>query len=194
MDRSALLKALSSVEGFEQPSIELEQYMTPPELAADMVWTAQMQGDLEGKVIDLGAGTGILGIGAALLGAEVTLVEKDGDALEKARESAEALDAEVETLETDVSELETGFDTALMNPPFSVHSDEFESFLEASKAAESVYTLCNAGDDRAESFFRSAGFEVAEVENYMIELPATYGFHTEEGRSTEVKILVATRV
>ncbi|MFB6216919.1 MAG: METTL5 family protein, partial [Candidatus Aenigmatarchaeota archaeon] len=88
--KTELKKKLSRVEGFSQPRVELEQYVTPPELAADLIHTAYMQGDVEGKeVVDLGTGTGILAIGAALAGAQVTAVEKDSDAIEIARENAE---------------------------------------------------------------------------------------------------------
>jgi len=68
--------ALQSLKGFEKPKIKLEQYSTDPRVAADMLWVAYMNKDLQGgqwgRVIgDFGCGTGILGLGCLLLDAEV---------------------------------------------------------------------------------------------------------------------------
>ena len=71
MTKTQLAVELSRLKTFQKPKMYLEQYPTDSEIAADMLWSADMQGDIEGKVIaDLGAGTGILGIGALILGAK----------------------------------------------------------------------------------------------------------------------------
>lgn len=193
VNKSRLASELSRLEGFKNPVIELEQYVTPPELAADILWTAHLQGDLDGKVVDLGAGTGILGIGAALLGAKVTLVEKDQDALDRAEKNAEGLGVDVELVSGDVEDYEEEFETVLMNPPFSVHSEQLETFLSTASQADAVYTLANSGSKEVQDYLESEGFQVSEVETYTIGLPATYGFHTEETRETEVLLVVARR-
>ena len=88
--KNELRRILSQIKDFEDPKIKLEQYITPPALAADLIYTAYMQQDIIGKkVVDLGGGTGILAIGAAKIGGEVTAVEKDADAVKLARENAE---------------------------------------------------------------------------------------------------------
>ena len=84
MKKSNLTRKLSEIDDFEDPRVELEQYQTPPQLAADIAYNAYMQGNE--KVIDLGTGNGIIAIGEALLGLEVTAVEIDRKALEKAKE------------------------------------------------------------------------------------------------------------
>jgi putative methylase len=194
--KSELTQKLSRLAGFEEPSIELEQYMTPPQLAADMVHAAHMQGDIEGReVLDLGTGTGILAVGAALAGAEkVVAVEKDGDALEVARENARDAGVEevIEFVEQDIADFEGSVDTAVMNPPFSVHSELLEEFLRAAfSAADAVYSL-GPRDDSIKELARSCGHEVLGTEDYSIGLESSYGFHTEEVRETEVR-LIATR-
>jgi putative methylase len=191
--KASLAAELSRLEGFEDPRISLEQYTTPPELAADMLWTAHMAGDLDGEVVDLGAGTGILGIGAAMLGASVTLVEMDAGALEKARKNARDAGVEVETVEGDVENLEMEFETALMNPPFSVHSEQLEGFLEAASRASTVYSVANADGSGVAEGLERRGFSVEEVEQYTIGLPATFGFHTQEERETSVSVVVGNR-
>ena len=62
---------LEEFETFKNPDPALEQYMTPPVVAARLLFHAYMKGDIEGRsVLDLGCGTGILACGAALLGAK----------------------------------------------------------------------------------------------------------------------------
>lgn len=196
--KSEILRQISKVESFEEPKISLEQYMTPPELAADILHSAYMQGDIEGKeVADLGTGTGIFAIGAALLGAEVTAFEKDEDALEIAKQNAEKLNVKefIEFEKKDIQEIDQEFDIVLMNPPFSVHSEEGMKFLEkAFSIAEKVYTVVYGGNKTAiKDFVGNSSHELLTWQDYEISLPATYGFHTEEEHEAEVGVLITSR-
>lgn len=194
--KTELKKKLSELRDFEDPRISLEQYMTPPALAADLVHAAYMRGDIDGReVVDLGAGTGMLAIGAALAGGEVTAVEKDPEAVRLARENVEDAGVEVELVEEDVEEFSGGYDTAVMNPPFSVHSDTGLSFWQrAVEVADAVYGISPRGARSGiKDFVESSSHEITGVEPYSISLPPTYGFHTEEGRETEVDLIVSQR-
>ena len=54
---------LQSVRNFADPDPALEQYMTPATMAADILFTAYSNGDVEGmKVLDLGCGTGMFSV------------------------------------------------------------------------------------------------------------------------------------
>jgi putative methylase len=194
--KSELRRILSQVSDFDDPRIKLEQYITPPALAADLIYTAYMQGDIEEKeVVDLGTGTGILGIGAAKIGGEVTAVEKDEDALESARENAEELGAEVDFIEKDIEDFTDNTDTVVMNPPFSVHSETGLSFWEkAIELSDAVYGISPRGArDSIKSLVRSSNHKLEGVQEYDIVLPASYGFHTEEGRETPVDLIITRR-
>ena len=83
MSKSELAIRLSKLKGFGSPSVALEQYPTDSEMAAELLWSACMRGDVSGKAVaDLGCGTGVLGIGCLLMGAEkVFFVDSDGEAL-----------------------------------------------------------------------------------------------------------------
>lgn len=83
MRKTALIQQLAVVAGFDEPQASLEQYPTPPELAAHLIHVADLLGDIEDRVvIDLGTGTGMLALGAALRGpAEVVGIDVDGGAL-----------------------------------------------------------------------------------------------------------------
>eukprot|EP01061_Rhynchopus_euleeides_P009944 TRINITY_DN19275_c0_g1_i1.p3 TRINITY_DN19275_c0_g1~~TRINITY_DN19275_c0_g1_i1.p3 ORF type:complete len:227 (+),score=100.51 TRINITY_DN19275_c0_g1_i1:202-882(+) len=134
--------ALQELKGFAKPKIELEQYLTPPELASHFVCAAERTyGDIEGKVVlDLGCGTGMLSIGAALLGADaVVACDIDPDALALAQENREDMELEdvIDFVKLDVTLRKRGeddgtpllpqfrqkFDTVVLNPPFGANKD-----------------------------------------------------------------------
>lgn len=194
--KTELKKELSKISDFENPRISLEQYRTPPALAADMLHTAYMQGDIEGqKVADLGAGTGMLGLGARLLGADVVAVEKEDDAVRLLEENAEMLGLEVEVAQEDVEDFGREVDTVLMNPPFSQHSDIGLKFWEkALKHSDAVYGISPRGlRERIKDFVGNSSHEVLAVEEYSISLPPSYGFHTEESHETEIDLIITRR-
>ena len=87
MKKKELAVILSRIKIFEYASVQLEQYPTESEIAADILWKANMAGDVEGKnIVDLGAGHGVLGIGALLLGAKkVSFIDIDKGALKIAK-------------------------------------------------------------------------------------------------------------
>ena len=68
MKKRELEIILENLRGFESPKIQLEQYVTPPSLAAFIAVNARLHGDLT-TVFDLGCGTGVLAIATSLLGA-----------------------------------------------------------------------------------------------------------------------------
>lgn len=199
MKKSQLAIKLSKVEEFQQPKISLEQYITPPQLASDILHTAWMQGDIEGrKVVDLGTGTGIFAIGAALLEAEeVVAVEKDEAAIEIAKGNAESLgvESEIRFVKADIEDFKEDCDTVIMNPPFSVHSDIDIGFIQkAIEIGESVYSVSHPGARKSiKDFVANSDHVLAALEEYEISLPPTYGFHTEENRETKIDVLITRK-
>ena len=119
--------ALQSIPTFNTPKADLEQYQTPAEIAADLLWNAHSMGDMEGmKVADLACGTGILSMGAALMGAsEVVGVDVDPDAVEIARQEASnrGLLEVVKFITADISDFHETADTVLQNPPFGAQKE-----------------------------------------------------------------------
>lgn len=196
--KSELVRRLSEVDGFSQPDVELEQYVTPPELAADIIHMAYMRGDIEKKeIMDLGTGTGMLAIGAALARGEVTAVEKDASAIENAEKNAEDLDVKefIDFVEKDARDVEGNFDTCVMNPPFSVHSDiGLDFFRKAFELADNVYSVApRDARERIKELSEEYEHEVLGVEEYTISLGPSYSFHTEEERDTPVDFIVTER-
>lgn len=138
--KSKLAVAISQLKGYEKPNIKLEQYQTDSEIAAEILWTAYMAGFIQEKrVLDLGAGTGILGIGAALLGAsECILLDKDRLALKTAKQNIDDMaekgillnEEKIQLIESEVSDFDgysnnydtSIIDTIVMNPPFGAQN------------------------------------------------------------------------
>ncbi|MBR9692448.1 methyltransferase [Candidatus Woesearchaeota archaeon] len=143
--KRGLAVALSQLKGFENADRALEQYATDSDLAAELLWHAYMAGRLNGTVIDLGAGTGILAVGAALMGADVIAVEKDENAITILKENLMLFEGteNVNVIHGDVKEYANKGDLVIMNPPFGTkekHADRV--FLERAKTlAPIIYTI-----------------------------------------------------
>lgn len=162
--KSNLATQLGVVAGFEKPDAALEQYPTPPELAAHVIHVADLHGDIEGRtVVDLGAGTGMLGLGAAFRSpARVVGIEIDAGPITIARENERRVGtrAPIHWIRGDASRIPvrtTEPTTVVMNPPFGAqdgnrHADR--GFLRtAAGLADVSYSIHNTGSqDFLEAF------------------------------------------
>lgn len=176
----------------------MEQYATPAGIAAELVHTAALQGDLAGeRVVDLGCGTGVLALGAATRGADRVIgVDCDPAALAIARENAARLapDAPVEWLLADGSRPPiAGPVVVLANPPFGAqgrarHADR--SFLAAAAAiATRSYTIHNAGSERfVRSFVTDRSGRVTHAWQATFTLDRQFPFHTSDRHEIDVEI------
>lgn len=199
MTRRRLAQELGVVAGFENPRAPLEQYHTPPDLAAHIVHHADLQGDIEGRtVVDLGSGTGMLALGAALRGPErVVGVELDPAPLATARDNERKVAAQpaVAWIRGDATRAPLCLDdaTVLMNPPFGAqdgneHADR--AFLETAAAVAQVsYSVHNAGSrEFVEAFAADAGGEVTHAFAAEFELPRQFEFHEAERRTLTAEV------
>jgi putative methylase len=196
--RRTLARRLESVADFAEPSAALEQYLTPPEIAAHICHLASLQGDLDRSVVDLGTGTGMLAIGAALSGAgRVVGIDVDAAALERARENAAQFDETVEVgwLRADATRppLSSTGVTVLSNPPFGAqrgnrHTDR--DFLEAaSEFADVSYTIHNAGSQSfVESFADDAGATVTHAFRAPFPIGRRFAFHTADEETVQAEV------
>ena len=185
---------LQSVRNFTDPDPALEQYMTPATMAADILFTAYSNGDVEGmKVLDLGCGTGIFSIGAWLLGAGMVVgYDVSESALEVARANAESFGAEVEFHKSDIRDVDEGADTVFMNPPFGCQNRNADrAFLEkAMSCAECVYSIHMAETlDFVEGFCTERGRSVTWRKTYKYEIPHTFSFHKKAKMSVDVAVV-----
>ncbi len=184
MRRSELIRVLARIPPPAPARADLEQVITPPEAAADLLFAAERWNGLSGRsVLDLGCGTGRLAIAAALLGARpVHAVEIDARLLEVARGAAEAAGAEVAFHSADVRAWEDPAEIVLMNPPFGAqrrHADRPFWDRALALARRSVHAFALA-DSRSFIAARAVarGAHVLETQPVAWELPRTFPHHT----------------
>jgi putative methylase len=194
---------LEKVSGFEKPSPEREQYQTPAPLAARLLYTAFLAGDIAGlRILDLGSGTGILGIGAALLGAgEIFGVEIDTEANRVASENALNLGAGFHIITADLTD-PTAYeripkaDTVLMNPPFGAQTEHADRpFIDmAISKADIVYGVFNKGSEQFIRHYTAGRAEITQVITADCTIPRMFFFHTDARRDIPVEIVRLRRI
>ncbi|MGC8645401.1 MAG: METTL5 family protein [Thermoplasmata archaeon] len=190
--QAALEKVLSRLSKATNYNLSLEQYDTPPRLAAALLYRAAQEGNVIGKsVADLGCGNGIFAIGSAVLGAsKVYGVEKDREMITIARKNCEEIGVDVELLQTDVSDFSIEVDTMFMNPPFGIHKRGIDvPFVDiALKLSKHFYIILdyNAGDFLRNHVKQKATLSWEEMS--FIEIPHSYDFHRKEEVKVPVRI------
>ena len=147
MKQKKLEMLLQKVPAFEYPSPNLEQYITPANIAADILFNAYSFGDIENKtVLDLGCGTGIFSVGASLIGAKkVIAVDIDKNAVSIAKNYAQENKLDIEFLVQNIDDVKVKCDTVIMNPPFGAQKSNEKAdrnFIEkAFEISSIIYSL-----------------------------------------------------
>ncbi|MFW6017940.1 MAG: METTL5 family protein [Halapricum sp.] len=196
--KSALAQQLGVVAGFDDPRAPLEQYRTPPEVAASLVHTADLQGDIEDRtVIDLGCGTGMLALSAALRGPDrVVGLDLDPAPLATARDNERRVGTTsvVEWIRADATRAPLPIEdaTVVMNPPFGAqagneHADR--AFLETTAEIAAVsYSIHNEGSrEFVESFAADNGGEVTHAFAVELDLPRQFDFHESDSETIDAE-------
>ncbi|MDR5674398.1 putative RNA methylase [Halalkaliarchaeum sp. AArc-CO] len=195
-----LATQLAVVAGFEDPVASLEQYPTPPELAAHVIHVADLQGDIEGRtVLDLGTGTGMLALGAALRSpARVVGIEIDAPALSIAQRNERRVGstAPVHWIRGDAGRppIRDGAPTTVvMNPPFGAqdgHRHADRRFLAtAAELADVSYSIHNEGSqDFLEAFASDNGGTITHAFKAEFELEHQFDHHAEDRRDIDTEV------
>jgi putative methylase len=192
--KQQLEMTLQQLMPLETRSEKLEQYSTPADIAADVVWDAFSEGDIQGKsVADLGCGNGVLSVAAKLMGAsEVLGVDLDPRAVRIASENAKILGLDITFREGDVSSISGRFDTVVQNPPFGAqkkHADR--AFIRKSlELAPRVYSLHNAGTETfVARMVEALGAKCRPVKRFKFEIPFAFEFHKKPKESFSMVLL-----
>ncbi|XP_055616512.1 rRNA N6-adenosine-methyltransferase METTL5 [Toxorhynchites rutilus septentrionalis] len=191
---------LQTVDGFDNPKVTLEQYVTPSHIASHMLYMIQTNyDDLENKlVLDLGSGAGMLSVGASLLGAAYVLgIEIDSDAIEIFKNNVSEFDLNnVDCVRWDVlrlgdANLNSAFDTIVMNPPFGTKQNKGidMTFLRTglNLTKHSLYSLHKTSTrDHIRKKAIEWNVRASIIAELKYNLPHTYKFH----KRTSVDIAV----
>ncbi|CAD26489.1 similarity to HYPOTHETICAL PROTEINS with N6-adenine methyltransferase signature [Encephalitozoon cuniculi GB-M1] len=185
---------LTKVRDFSKMSVGLEQYMTPPDIAASMVSVIHSTyGDIEGKsILDLCCGTGMLSFACSYFSPSYILgVDLCPVALEIFRQNSLEFQINADLLRCSIDDLifiNGRFDTAIINPPFGTkirHAD--------TRAVDKALELCNVvyslhkTSTREYMVKRYPGAEVLAEIRY--ELPRKHDFHKKDKRSVGVDFI-----
>jgi putative methylase len=199
--KSALAQQLGVVAGFADPRADLEQYRTPPDLAAHLVHRADLEGDVQDRtVVDLGCGTGMLALAAALRGPDTVVgVDIDPGPLSTARANERKVGSttSVSWVRADATRVPlcppVAETTVVMNPPFGAQSGNEHAdraFLATAAEIASVsYSLHNAGSgDFVESFVADNGGDVTHAFAAEFDIPHQFDFHDDATRSIDAEL------
>lgn len=204
--RRDLEEALESIPAIAAPRPELEQYRTPPAIAAQLLWLAHEDAALTARrVLDLGSGTGTFAIGAALLGAQLAMgVEVEPRLVAQAQTAAASAGVTQTTwfVAADVAAWHPDpaptppFDTVVMNPPFGAqganrHGDRvfYERALQAVAQATrpTVWFLAREGTEGYLSrMAQASGARLEKVAGWDYPILAQFAFHRDEARTVRV--------
>lgn len=187
---ASLTKKLQTVKDFHEPKASLEQYKTPPAIAAALLLEAHGQGDISGKrVLDLGCGTGILGIGSLELDAAfVEFLDLDPDALTVLRQNIASYPEDSYSVQLKALTARPA-DTVVMNPPFGTkHEHADRAFLIAAmESAPTIYSLHLASSEHfIEKLAADHGFAKTHAWHFSLPLKASHVWHTDASREVPV--------
>lgn len=141
--------ALEKLKDFDKPIEKLEQYRTPGDIAALIIWEAYLRRDIPREfVVDLGCGTGVLTYGSLLLGVDSAVCfDVDWSALAIARENLSYLHGLFDLVAGDVRNFpirSLGVKcVVIMNPPFGVkkRGADIEFLRTALETCSTVYSI-----------------------------------------------------
>ena len=127
MKKRLLEMILQELKDVPNPDPFLEQYPTPADIGADLIFRAYSYGDIQGKTVcEPACGKGLLALGAGLIGAEsVSGFDTDRLSVDIANMNLDSLndkeyeiDGEFFTQRLPGFDTDERWDTIIMNPPF----------------------------------------------------------------------------
>ena len=194
---------LESIPYHPKPKIELEQYTTPSIIASDLVWNANLLGDiLDKNIIDLGSGTGMLSFASLFMGANyVCGVDIDADSVDLAHKLKDKLNFDnVNFVVSDLSDFSCDFqiDTIFQNPPFGSQkmSNKGQDLKFVDKAVELnpnvLYSFHMASTEKfLINYYKNINLEISHIFRYSFPIPKIYDFHTKDSQNVDVIVIRA---
>ncbi len=187
---------LSKLKSFEKPSIQLEQYATPSDIAAEWAWNMALKGEVANKIIlDAACGPGIIGMALLVMGAKkIYFLDKDKEAMQlcidnynKIKEEYEV--GEAEFIIEDISLFDGIVDLVVQNPPFGTkvkHIDKI--FLEkAFQVTNIVYSMHKwSTKGFVEAISKDHSFKITDAWRYEFPIKKTFAHHKKKVEYVDV--------
>lgn len=197
--------ALSEIKSFSAPKIDLEQYMTPAELAAAVVHVMEVENnDVSGKkILDLGCGTGMMSAACLIYGAEEVLgIDIDGSLssiyIENISRVCKDRKGKYVFKKCDITsekiKLLPQFDVAVINPPFGTKKNKGIDILFLEKALEKAPTVYSMHKTSTRAYLEKKYIgRISVLSEMRFEIPRTYSFHRKKSLHVMVDLLRVTR-
>jgi putative methylase len=194
--KKELTLLLSQLRSFQDPSLKLEQYSTPPNIAAEWLWNMALKGDVHDQIIlDAACGPGILGLGSLILGAKkVYFLDLDENVLDLCLQNYLQLKSEYEIgnaefIRGDISLFSQKVDLVIQNPPFGTKNKHIDKiFLEkAFSLSPLVYSMHKLSTRSfVEAIAKDYGFRIAGFWKFDFPIKAMFKHHQKPVRKIEV--------
>lgn len=196
MKQKELEIILQKVPTYERPNPFIEQYMTPANIAADIIYTACQYRDIQNKrVIDLGCGTGIFSFAANLANAkEVIGIDIDEESIKIAKNYAKEKNVNIKFLVKDIKDVDMKCDTVIMNPPFGAQKSNIwadRRFIEKGfEIAKVIYSLhLSKTKEFIEKMILSLGGEINYYKKYDFPIKHSFSFHSKKAQKIEIILI-----
>ena len=200
MKRKHLLSHVQQIDGFNSPNILLEQYMTPPDIACDIL----LHADVKDKVVvDLGCGTGMLSICSLFLEAKhVYAVDIDKKALISLLENADGLLEDplssLTTIESDIQSVSgISGDICICNPPFGTRNQGIDKLFikKGLELCPVMFSLHKSSTrDHLLKYCKSLHLECQVIAEIRYNIESSYSFHKDMSKNIQVDLLRIERM
>ena len=202
--KSELERILENIPRFKTPKRALEQYITPGDLASEILWEAYISGDMEDKVVvDLGCGTGRLTIGSSLLRAKLVIgLDVDIDTLKDLLNVVKSmrLYSKIDLVQALIPYVPLRrADIVIQNPPFGIwrRGADLKFLISALSLAPKVYSIHKSNINSRKLLLREAmerGYVLLRMWTRYMRIPQMFEHHRRRSYRFKVDIYVFGRV
>ena len=193
MKQKQLESILSQLQKLKSFKMQLEQYNTPPSVAAKVLFLINSYDNLCNKtVIEFGVGSGILSIGSSVFGSFNIGIDIDKEALEICAANASFMNVNIDLIKANCTNISLKGDIAIMNPPFGTKVKGIDFlFLETAFAScPIVYSMHKTSTRKF--VCRKAkieGFEATVIAEILFDIPKIYKCHKQKNVTVKVDLL-----
>ena len=177
---------LSKLKQIENLKSELEQYPTPSNIAAEILWVAYMNGDIKNKIVaDLGCGNGIFGIGSLLLEAKkVFFLDVESASILVTKSNLTDLNLKnYILLKENIENFKEKVDIVIQNPPFGVQKEHADRIflIKAMENSKKIYSVHKV-ESRLfiDALAKDYNFKLTNILPFDFLLKKTQEFHTKQ--------------